>query len=94
MDWSTVSTLNEQLALLARHHRIDCVELDGENHWSVICRVCREGNPNHPNYGNDKTWPAPFGEEMATRIALDHLDRMGYVPRRLAGQGQGRNRYE
>jgi hypothetical protein len=56
--------------------------------------VCREGNPNHPNYGNDKTWPAPFGEEMATRIALDHLDRMGYVAHRLAGQGQGRNRYE
>ena len=45
----------------------------------------------HPNYGGDWTCPAPFGEEMATRIALDHLSKMGYVPQRLAGKGQGRS---
>jgi hypothetical protein len=88
-----VSTLNDQLALLARHHRVDCVE-DANHAWSVVCRVCVEDNPRHPNRGGSKTWPAPFGEEMATRIALDHLANMGYVPRRLARQGQGRNRYE
>ena len=85
-----MSTLNELLATLARHHRVDCVE-DESRTWRVVCRVCKETNDLHPNYGGDKTWPAPFGEEMATRIALDHRDRMGYVAQRLAGRGQGRS---
>jgi hypothetical protein len=88
-----MSTLNEMLAAATRHHRVDCVE-DANHVWTVVCRVCTEERSNHPNRGHPRTWPAPFGEEMAARIALDHLARLGYVPRRLAGMGQGRNRYE
>ena len=87
--------LNEALARATRHHRVECIE--GPNHlWTVVCRVCKERRPNHPNRGNDKVWQAPFGEEQAARIALDHLSRLGYVPRRLAvpERGLGRNRYE
>lgn len=88
-----MTTLNELLARAAPHHRVECVE-DENGNWSVVCRVCTETRDIHPNYGGPWTRPAPFGEEMATRIAFDHLSRMGYVPQRLAGHGQGRSRYE
>ena len=88
-----MTTLNEQLARLVKHHRVDCVETSpGE--WCVVCRVCTETRESHPNYGGEWTRPAPFGEEMATRIALDHLSRLGYVAQRLAGSGQGRSGLE
>jgi len=88
-----MTTLNEQIARATRHHRVDCVE-EAVGVWVVVCRVCTEARPDHPNRGGEWTRPAPFGEEHAARIALDHLSRLGYVPQRLAGMGQGRNRYE
>ena len=45
----------------------------------------------HPNWGNKQTWSAPFGEEHAARIALDHLSRLGFVPNRLMTATQARS---
>jgi hypothetical protein len=90
-----VSTLNEQLARASTHHQVRCIE-GPSNLWAVECQVCIEQRRSHFNWGGKKTWPAPFGEEQATRIALDHLSKLGFVPQRLAvpGTNKGRNRYE
>ena len=92
---TATSDLNELLARRAAHHQVTCIE-GPSGLWSVVCSVCVEDRPGHPNRGNQKTWQAPYGEEMAARIALDHLSVLGYVPRRLAvpAEGKGRNRYE
>ena len=72
--------LNERLARAAVHHRIECIEGVGRT-WAVVCRVCTEDDIAHPNFGNQKTWMATC-EEDATFKTLNHLARLGYVPRR------------
>lgn len=88
-----VAQLNSLLARKARHHQMVCYE--GPDHlWAVECQVCTEKREGHPNYLGKRTWPAPYGEEMAARIALDHLSGLGFVPNRLATpgpQGQARS---
>ena len=65
-------SVNEVLADYARYHQVVCEE--GEHRiWSVVCHVCIERDPNHPNFGNRWCKPAHGGEEHALRIALDHL---------------------
>lgn len=77
-----MSTLNEQLADMARNHQVVCEE-GAFRIWSVVCHECIELDPHHPNFGNRWVRAAPGGEEQAIRMALDHLSKMGYVPRRL-----------
>jgi hypothetical protein len=85
--------LNEALARAARDHQVVCRE-DDHGFWHVACEVCVEDDPDHANFGRQKVWPAPYGEQMASRIAWDHLSKLGYVPNRLMTTRQGRPRYE
>ena len=75
-----MTELSEALAKLSRHHQVTCEESIARI-WSVVCWVCTEDDPLHPNFGNRKTWAAPGGEEQAARIAIEHLSHLGFVPR-------------
>lgn len=76
----TERDVNEMVARYTKEHRVDAIE--GPNRiWCVVCYVCKELDPKHPNYGGDKTWPAPGGEEQAARIIIDHFSKLGYAPR-------------
>lgn len=86
---SDVETLNRLLARKASRHQVLCIE--GPDHlWCVECQVCTEDRAHHPNLGGRWTRPAPFGEEQAASIALDHLSRLGYEANRFRTRHQAR----